>query len=83
MSVLFVLVPMALALAALAVAAFAWAARTGQLDDLETPALRILHDEAAPRPARPPPDRRETAQNPLTSRARGSRHPSRGHSRHK
>ena len=35
-----------------AVAAFAWATRRGQFDDLETPALRILHDESgrAPRP---------------------------------
>jgi cbb3-type cytochrome oxidase maturation protein len=49
MSVIFVLVPMALALAALAVGAFVWAAKSGQLDDLETPARRILLDEEAPR----------------------------------
>lgn len=50
MSVLFVLVPMALLLAGGAVAAFVWAARSGQLDDLETPAVRILIEERrAPR----------------------------------
>jgi cbb3-type cytochrome oxidase maturation protein len=52
MSVLFVAVPAALAVAVSAVIAFLWAARSGQLDDLETPALRMLHDElngAAPK----------------------------------
>jgi cbb3-type cytochrome oxidase maturation protein len=52
MSVLFVAVPAALAVAISAVIAFLWAARSGQLDDLETPALRMLHDElsrAAPK----------------------------------
>lgn len=45
MSVLFLLLPLALLLAAIAVAVFVWAARTGQFDDLETPAIRILHDD--------------------------------------
>jgi cbb3-type cytochrome oxidase maturation protein len=27
------------------VVAFIWAVRRGQLDDLDTPAVRILHDE--------------------------------------
>lgn len=34
------------ALAALALAAAIWAVRRGQYDDLETPALRVLADEA-------------------------------------
>ncbi len=45
MSVLFLALPTALLLAAAFVAAFLWAARDGQLDDLETPALRVLHEE--------------------------------------
>jgi cbb3-type cytochrome oxidase maturation protein len=45
MSVLFVAVPAALAFAICAVIAFLWTARSGQLDDLETPPLRMLHDE--------------------------------------
>ena len=45
MTVLFVLVPLALLSAFGAVFGFLWATRTGQLDDLETPALRILHDD--------------------------------------
>jgi cbb3-type cytochrome oxidase maturation protein len=51
MTVLYVLVPLALVLSGLAVLAFAWATKDGQLDDLETPALRILHDDER----RPPP----------------------------
>ena len=45
MSVLFILIPLALAIVGVAVAAYVWAARTGQLDDLETPAIRPLIDE--------------------------------------
>lgn len=45
MSVLFIAVPAALAFAISAVLAFLWSARSGQLDDLETPPLRMLHDE--------------------------------------
>ena len=57
MSILTLAVPVALLLAGAAVAAFVWAVRTGQLDDLETPALRALHDdEPGPRSAgRPAP----------------------------
>ena len=45
MSVLVVAVPAALAFAISAVIAFLWTARSGQLDDLETPPPRMLHDE--------------------------------------
>lgn len=45
MSVLFIVLPLALILAGLGVAAFIWMARTGQLDDLETPAMRVLFDD--------------------------------------
>ncbi len=55
MSVLFVAVPVAVAVAVSAVIAFLWASRSGQLDDLETPALRMLHDETSrPAPPHPP-----------------------------
>lgn len=53
MSVLYVALPVALALGALAVVAFAWATRGGQYDDLETPRWRILTDDkpsAKPQP---------------------------------
>ena len=45
MSVMYVVLPLAIVLSAIAVAAFVWAVRRGQLDDTSTPALRILHDE--------------------------------------
>jgi cbb3-type cytochrome oxidase maturation protein len=48
---IFVLLPLALLIAAIAVGFFIWAATTGQFDDLETPAVRILFDDVeAPAP---------------------------------
>lgn len=50
MSVLFIVLPLALVIVAAAAAAFVWASRRGQFDDLDTPAMRALHDDApAPR----------------------------------
>jgi cbb3-type cytochrome oxidase maturation protein len=46
MSVIFILLPLALLLAGVALLVFIWAVRAGQFDDLETPALRILHEDA-------------------------------------
>jgi cbb3-type cytochrome oxidase maturation protein len=51
MSVLFIAVPAALAFAVSAVIAFLWTARSGQLDDLETPPLRMLQDETRSAPS--------------------------------
>jgi len=45
MSVIYVLVPVASVLAVVAVWAFIRAARSGQFDDLDTPAVRMLHDD--------------------------------------
>lgn len=45
MSMLFVLIPLAIVLFAGAVWAFFWAVRSGQFDDLDTPAVRILLDD--------------------------------------
>ena len=39
------LVPLSLVLLVFAIAAFAWAVRKGQFDDLDTPALDILADD--------------------------------------
>jgi cbb3-type cytochrome oxidase maturation protein len=60
MSILLMLIPISLVLLGLAIAAFVWAVRRGQFDDLDTPALDILDDEAPP----PPQARREPAQDP-------------------
>jgi cbb3-type cytochrome oxidase maturation protein len=51
MSVLYIILPVALLLAGAAVAAFIWAARQGQFDDLTTPSMRMLEDpDAMPKP---------------------------------
>ena len=51
MSILLVLIPISLLLLGIAIAAFVWAVKRGQYDDLDTPALDILTDDT--RPARP------------------------------
>jgi cbb3-type cytochrome oxidase maturation protein len=45
MSVIFLVLPLALLLVAVAVGAFVWAAKRGQYDDLETPAIRAMQDD--------------------------------------
>ncbi len=45
MSILFFIVPLAFVLAGGAVAAFIWAVRQGQFDDLDTPAHRMVVDD--------------------------------------
>jgi cbb3-type cytochrome oxidase maturation protein len=61
MSIMYLLVPLALLLAGLAVVAFVWSARQGQLDDLVTPALRILHDDERLEPRQSTPRKPATA----------------------
>ncbi len=45
MTIIYVLIPLGLVLLLAAVAAFFWAVRAGQFDDLETPAWRVLLDD--------------------------------------
>ena len=52
MSVIWLMIPMALGLAGLAVWAFLAAVRSGQLDDLDTPAIRAVFDDDTPTPDR-------------------------------
>lgn len=54
MSILFFILPLAVLVSAAAVAAFLWSARSGQLDDLDTPPLRVLGDDALPLESRRP-----------------------------
>lgn len=53
MSVVYVVLPIALVLLAGAIAAYAWAARRGQFDDLTTPPMRALHDDDNTQPPSP------------------------------
>ena len=45
MSVIFIVLPLAVLLAAAAIAGFIWATRGGQFDDLDTPPIRAIIDE--------------------------------------
>ncbi|MEM1329768.1 MAG: cbb3-type cytochrome oxidase assembly protein CcoS [Planctomycetota bacterium] len=45
MMVLFIMLPIALLLAACAIGTFVWAARAGQFDDLDTPPMRAMLDD--------------------------------------
>ena len=48
MDILFMLIPLSVVLALLIGASFWWATRSGQFDDLESPAHRILTDDDDP-----------------------------------
>ncbi|MBL4592013.1 MAG: cbb3-type cytochrome oxidase assembly protein CcoS [Phycisphaerales bacterium] len=50
MSVILIMIPVALMLAGLGVLAFIVAAKGGQFDDLDTPALRAVFDDDEPMP---------------------------------
>ncbi|WP_053979901.1 cbb3-type cytochrome oxidase assembly protein CcoS [Marinagarivorans algicola] len=52
MESLYLLIPIAIIIVAIAVAVFFWAVKSGQYDDLDTEASRILFDE----PDQPLPD---------------------------
>jgi cbb3-type cytochrome oxidase maturation protein len=58
MSILYLLIPLTLFIMVIAILAFIWSVKTGQFDDLEGPAYRILMDDDDPRipPARKPPE---------------------------
>jgi cbb3-type cytochrome oxidase maturation protein len=80
METVFILIPLALLIAGIALALFIWAVASGQYDDLETPAVRILFDEdelprrQAQRVARPgaAPEARDPGSSQTPARAVGT-----------
>ncbi|MCG6886401.1 MAG: cbb3-type cytochrome oxidase assembly protein CcoS [Proteobacteria bacterium] len=55
MSILFLLIPLAMVFLGIALWAFLWAVKSGQFEDMEGPAHRILMDDDDPRiPGRKP-----------------------------
>ena len=60
MTILYVLVPLALLCGAGAVFAFIWAVESGQLDDLDTPPLRILGEDESTNIRHPPDTKSES-----------------------
>ena len=68
MELIYLILPLALVIAAGFVAAFVWAARDDQFEDLDTPAIRMLHED----PPLPSPDERgkpETPESVATTRS--------------
>ncbi len=55
MTLLYIAIPVALLVAAGAVVAFIWAARGDQYEDLDTPPVRMLLEDAPAKPAAPTP----------------------------
>jgi cbb3-type cytochrome oxidase maturation protein len=49
MSILFLLIPLAMVFIGIALWAFMWAVKSGQFEDMEGPAHRILMDDDDPR----------------------------------
>jgi cbb3-type cytochrome oxidase maturation protein len=49
MTVIFMVLPLALLFSGAAVAAFLWSTKNGQLDDLDTPPLRVLMEDSRSR----------------------------------
>lgn len=45
MTIIYLVLPLALFVVGVAVWAFVWSAKSGQYDDLETPAIRMVHDD--------------------------------------
>lgn len=56
MNILYLLIPLSLVLLGFAIWAFIWAIRSGQFDDMEGPAHRILMDDDDPRVPHKPSD---------------------------
>jgi len=51
MNIIFILIPLGLIFLLAAVTVFFWAARSGQFDDMESPAWRIIMDDDRAPPA--------------------------------
>lgn len=52
MEIIFIMIPLGILLAGLAIWAFFWAVGSGQFDDLDSPAYQILLDDDKPLPVK-------------------------------
>jgi cbb3-type cytochrome oxidase maturation protein len=59
MSVIFIVLPLALLVVAAGVAAYVWAARSGQFDDTTTPPMRVVTDDDDAAAPKEPPGKRK------------------------
>jgi cbb3-type cytochrome oxidase maturation protein len=60
MDILYLLIPVSLIIVAIAIWVFMWAIRSGQYEDMEGPAHRILMDDDDPMVPRRPQSKSET-----------------------
>ena len=61
MNAIYVLIPIGLLFLAVAIAALAWALNSGQYDDLDSPAVRILSDDEEPSASETAPPRPDSS----------------------
>lgn len=66
MTLLFIAIPVSLLVAAVAVAAFIWAARGDQYEDMDTPPVRMLLEDPVAAPRADPPQAACDAAEPPT-----------------
>ena len=66
MIVVFLLIPLSIVIAVCFLAAFIWAVRSGQYEDTETPAMRLLWEERRKEKSKPS-DMRDGAPRPTTN----------------
>jgi cbb3-type cytochrome oxidase maturation protein len=45
MTILYLVVPLALVIVSVGVLGYLWAVKNGQMDDLETPGIRVIRDD--------------------------------------
>lgn len=60
MDILYLLIPISLVLVAVIALVFLWAVKSGQFEDMEGPAHRILMDDDLPKPGSPQQDTNRT-----------------------
>ena len=72
MEVVFILLPLAILVAGVMLGFFVWGVRSGQFDDLETPALRVLFDDE---PASGPAEGRKRSESSVQSDEEGEQLP--------
>lgn len=71
MNILYLLIPIGVVFLAVAIGLFIWAVRSGQYDDLEGPAHRILMDDDDPRIPQYPGREKKTDKDPSREKKNG------------
>lgn len=75
MESLYLLIPLSIVLVFFIGLVFWWSLKSGQFEDLEGPAYRILMDDDKPPEKSPQPDSEEGSDPPANTQQRQERHP--------